>query len=239
MEKTNRGPLMAALVITFAGLAFYGGLTANEPVLGLGIAAAFVCLILIPAFHQRAKRLRKIFEKENVLIRFEYEPSEIEEIAAAQRHAMFKKCIRLSVLFSVCLTIIFLPFVLLSMEPDSQLPPMLPIALPCVLLPWLSLIIAPYVVSKTIRARPCISLVGRDYVLVTNRYHGVNDRYQLRADAVRFENGKGGRMGTLFVKYSFKAMRTALPSTFSLWVNIPVPYGREKDAAVLNMEKRV
>ncbi len=236
MEKTNRVPLLAALAFAFIGLAFYGGLTANEPELGLGIAAAFLCFILMPAFHLRAKRLRKIFEKENVLIRFEYEPSEIEEIAAAQRHATHKKCIRLSVLFSVCLAIIFLPFVLFSMEPDSQLPPMVPIALPGVLLPWLSLFIAPYVVGKTIRSRPCVSLVGRDYVLATNRYLGVNDRHQLHADCIRYEKGKDGQMGTLFVKYSFKAMRTAMPSTFSLWVQIPVPYGRENDSAVLSIE---
>ena len=76
----------------------------------------------------RAKRLRKIVEKEEILIRFEYEPEEIEEITAAQKHIVFKKSIRLSVLFSICFAIIFMPFVLFSMEHGSTLPPMLPIA---------------------------------------------------------------------------------------------------------------
>jgi hypothetical protein len=170
-----------------------------------------------------------------VLIRFDYEPREIEEIVSEQRKLIFKKSVRLSVLFSICLTIIFLPFVLFSMEPDSQLPPMLPIALPCVLLPWLSLIIAPYVVNTAIRIRPCVSLVGRDYVLIANRYHGVNDRYELTADRIRFENGKDGKMASLCVRYSFKAMRTAIPRTFSLWVKIPVPHGRKSDAKALQL----
>jgi|GEM_PF-2833668 len=236
MEVKNRLPLLAAMAIAFAGLAFYGGLTANEPVLGIGIAAAFVCIVLMPAFHLRAKRLRKICEKENVLIRFEYDSSEIKEIAAEQKKLMFRKSTKLSILFSICLTVIFLPFVLFSMEPDSELPPMLPVALTCVLLPWLSIIIASYVVSRIIQARPCVSLVGRDYVLIANRYHGVNDRYQLHADRIRFEKGKSGKMGCLCVRYSFKAMRTAMPRTFSLWVQIPVPHGRENDAANLHLE---
>jgi hypothetical protein len=236
MEIRNRLPLLAAMVIAFTGLAFYGGLTANEPALGIGIGAAFVCFVMMPAFHLRAKRLRKICEKENALIRFEYDLSEIKEIAVEQKKLMLKKSIRLSVLFSVCLAVIFLPFVLFSMEPDSELPPMLPVALTCVLLPWLSIIIAPYVVSNTIQARPCVSLIGRDYVLIANRYHGVNDRYQLHADRIRFEKGKGGKMGCLSVRYSFKAMSAAMPRIFNLWVQIPVPHGRENDAAALHLE---
>ncbi len=229
----NRLPMLASLVIVFIGLACYGGLSANEPVLGLGIGAAFLCLAAIPAFYLRAQRLRKIVEKENALIRFEYEPGEIEEIAAAQRYAVIKKSKGLSLLFSICFAIIFTPFVLFSMEPESKLPLMLPIALSCVLLPWLSLIVAPYTVSKKIRTRPCISLVGRDYVFVTNRYHGVNDRYALEADFIEFEKGIDGAMSRLRVCYRFKAMRTS--RIFKLWVDIPVPHTREDDAMALKV----
>jgi len=234
MEKKNRVPLLAALAAAFIGMAFYGGIKANEPVLGIGVAAAFMCVILMPAFHLRAKRLRKIVEKEEILIRFEYEPEEIEEITAAQKHIVFKKSIGLSVLFSICFAIIFMPFVLFSMEPGSTLSPMLPIALCCILLPWLSLFIAPCVVSKIIRTRPCVSLVGRNYVLVTNRYHGVNDRHQLEADGIRFEKGKNGKMSCLCVRYRFKAMRPT--RILRLWVEIPIPYKRENDAKALVLQ---
>lgn len=75
-----------------------------------------------------------------------------------------------------------------------------------------------------------MSLVGRDYVLIANRYHGVNDR--LSFQAIRFESGKDGKMGTLNVRYSFKTMRYH-SATISLWVQIPVPHDRKMDAAAL------
>jgi hypothetical protein len=55
MEQRNWVPLLAALTVAFAGLAVYGGLSGNEPMLGLGIAAGFVSIVLMPAFHQRPK----------------------------------------------------------------------------------------------------------------------------------------------------------------------------------------
>ncbi len=80
-----------------------------------------------------------------------------------------------------------------------------------------------------------MSLVGRDYVLLANRYHGVNDRFSRQADRIRFESGKDGKMGTLNVRYSFKAMRYH-SATISLWVQILVPHDREKYAAALRLE---
>lgn len=235
MEHKNRVPVLAALAIIFVGLAVCGGISANEPMLGLGIAAAFLCLLLIPAFHLRAARLKKISQKENPLIRFEYASHEIDEIAAVQRQAVFKKSVRLSILFSLCFAILFTPFVLMSMEPNSELPPMLPFAVACVVLPWLSLIIAPKVVENAIRTRPCVSLVGRDYVLIANRYQGVNDRLSLTADRIRFENGRDGNMGCLNVRYSFKAFRYHT-QTINLWVQIPVPHDREKETTVFRLK---
>jgi uncharacterized membrane protein YjgN (DUF898 family) len=236
MVYKNRVPVLAALAVIFTGIAVCGGLSADEPVLGLGIAAAFVCLILIPAFHLRATRLKKISEKENPLIRFEYAPDEINEIATVQRQIVYKKSVKLSVFLSISLAIIFAPFVMFSLQPEPTLPSVLPIAVPCVLLPWISLIIAPYVVEKSIRIRPCISLVGHDYVLIANRYPGVNDRFSLKAERVRYEKGTEGSMGSLGVCYSFKAMRYHT-TTISLWVRLPVPHGREEDAAALRLEK--
>lgn len=234
MAYKNRVPLLVVLAAVFAGIAVYGGVSGSEPMLGMGIAAAFVCLILIPAFWLRATRLKKISSKENPLIRFDYAPDEINEIVSAQMKAVFKKSAKLSLFFSISFAVIWLPFVYFSLQPNPTLPPMLPYAVLCVLLPWLSLIVAPKVVESSIRTRPCVSLVGHDYVLIANLYHGVNDRSSLKAERLRFEKGDDTKMGMLHVCYSFKAMKYHT-TTITLWVQVPVPRDRESDAAFLRI----
>ena len=80
-----------------------------------------------------------------------------------------------------------------------------------------------------------MSLVGRDYVLIANRYQGVKDRVSLQADRVRLDIGKDGKMGAANVRYSFKAMRYH-SATISLWMRIPVPHDRKMKAAALRLE---
>jgi hypothetical protein len=133
----------------------------------------------------------------------------------------------------VCLVVIFVPFVVLSMQEDSGLPPMLPVALPVVLLPWLAVPVVPAVVARKIRRYPCVTLVGPDYILVANRYLGINDRHDLTAVETRYEPSPDGGMATLRVRYRFKVGRVT--TLIHRWVDVPVPHGREREAAELDL----
>ena len=224
MKQNKSIVVLGVLAAISAGIAVYGGMLGNEPMLGAGVAVGFLSLLMMPAFHNRAQKIRKIREKENPFIYWEYADDEVEDIAEEQRRVVRKKSVWLSVLISICMAIIFLPFYLISLQENSELPPILPIALICVLLPWLSVLLAPSVAVGKIRVRPCVSIVGNDYVLVANRYLGVNDRWQLKAGKFRLEESTSGAMAKLSVQYSFRAMKSM--GIFHLWVNIPVPPGQ-------------
>lgn len=220
--------LLIIITIGFAAVAVYGGVSGSEALLAVGLAGAFLCLLLIPAFAVRASRRRKIREREDGLICFGYSFAEAEEIAAAVKPDIRRRSVRISAALSICIGVIFLPFILFSLQHDSGLPPMLPIAIPIAVLPWFSVLIAPEATASSIRKAPCVSFVGRNCVLITNRYMGINDRYALEADAMRFEPGKNGAMATLHVRYRYRAGR--MPAKIQHWVRVPVPRGREKDA---------
>lgn len=225
--------ILIILAAGFAAAAVFGGAAGDEAMLAVGLSGAFLCLVLMPAFAVRSARKKKILKRQDALVCFEYSASEAEEIAAAARPAVRRQSIKLSVLFSICLAVIFAPFVALSMQPEPQLPPMLPVAAVCVALPWLSVLLAPAFTARTIRNVPCVSVVGRNCILIANRYLGINDRYALEADAVRFEPGKYGGMAKLYVRYRFRAGRVSM--TILRWVEAPVPRGREAEAAAIRV----
>ena len=230
--------VIVLIIITagFAAVAVYGGITGSEAMLAVGLEGALVCLLLIPAFAVRAKRRRKIRERQDALICFEYSFAEAQEIASAARPVILKRSIRISAAISICIAFIFMPFVLFSLQPGSTLPPMLPFAIACVVLPWLSVPIAPAATTYNIRKAPCISFVGHNCILIANRYLGINDRCALEADGMRFEAGKNGGMTTLHVRYCYRAGR--VPTKIQHWVQVPVPRGREQEAVRVCAEFR-
>ncbi|MHB1314371.1 MAG: hypothetical protein ACYCX2_02660 [Christensenellales bacterium] len=229
MKLTKSAVIFGFLAVISAGAAFAGEAAGNGLFLATGVTVSFLSLLMIPAFYVRDKRVQKIRQKENPIVEWEYSDSEAEDIAQMQMRIIRKQSIRFSLLISICLAVIFLPFYMLSLQENSTLPPMLPVALPFILLPWLSVLIAPSVVAEKVRQRPCVTLIGRDYVLAANRYLGVNDRSRLKAEEFKFSQGSGGAMSTLSVQYSFLAGRY-VGSLFRLWVDIPVPHGREEEA---------
>ena len=213
----------------FSAVAVYGGATGSEALLGTGLAGALLCLVLIPAYAVRVSRKNKISVRKDGIICFKYSLAEAEEIAAAAKPDIRRRSIRISAALSICLAVIFAPFVLLSLQPGFNAPPLPPIAIPIIILPWASVLIAPAVTVYNIRKAPCVSFVGRNCLLITNRYMGINDRCALEADAVRFEAGKDGNLATLQVRYRYRAGR--VPTKIQHWVKVPVPRGREAEAA--------
>ena len=226
--------VLIILTIGFIAVAIYGGVSGNEAMLGTGAGGALLCLALMPALALRASRRRKIRERQDAYVCFEYSTAEAKKIAAAAKRSVRKTSIRVSVLLSICLAVIFVPFVVFSLEPGSALPSIWPIAVVCAALPWLSVPIAPAVVAHTVRSALCVSIVGRNCVLIANRYTGINDRYALEAEAVSFEPGANGGMATLHVRYRFRAGRT--PRILRYTVAVPVPTGREAEAAAVRLE---
>jgi hypothetical protein len=71
--------------------------------------------------YARAEKRRRLFSRQDALLIWSYAPHETEQIARAEAERTRKQSVRLSVLASVCLAIIFAPFVFLS-ESDSTRP---------------------------------------------------------------------------------------------------------------------
>lgn len=233
MRQSYGTKITVFLTAICGAAALYGLIAGEERLIAGGMGAGFIFLLLIPAFRQRSARVDKIRAKQDALVEWEYGPHEIEKIVEAQRPVVRKTSASLALLVCVCLIVIFAPFVVLSMQEDSGLPPMLPIAIPVVLAPWLAMPLAPGVVARKVRRQPCVSLIGRDYILVANRYLGINDRHALTAVEAKYEPSQDGDMATLHVRYQFKVGR--LTFLVNRWVGIPVPYGREREAANLSL----
>jgi hypothetical protein len=232
--RRSYGVKVTAILTAISVVVLLCGLIADrEEMIAAGAAAAFLFLLLVPAFGLRAGRVEKIRARQGALLAWEYAPCEIGEIVRTQRRAIRKTSVSIALLMCVCLVVIFVPFVVLSMQEDSGLPPMLPVALPVVLLPWLAVPVVPAVVARKIRRYPCVTLVGPDYILVANRYLGINDRHDLTAVETRYEPSPDGGMATLRVRYRFKVGRVT--TLIHRWVDVPVPHGREREAAELDL----
>jgi hypothetical protein len=225
---------LAVAAAVCAAAAIYGGIAGVELLLGIGAAAGFLCLIFIPVTHARTVKTQRIRQRDDALIVFDYARGEVDEIVSAQRRIALKKSRSLSILFSICIAVIFAPFCVITRQSgDGQT--LWIIAVICIVLPWLSLLVGPAAAENRLRRTPCTSVIGRDYILVTNKYHGVNDRHQLTAVETQFQAPRNGGMATLRIRYRFLAMNTPT-RTFYLWVDVPVPRGREEEAKGLALE---
>ena len=231
--KQNSIAYLAAITAAFATAGVIGGVSGSGLLIAIGAGGGLVGLALIPALHNRIKKADKIRQKQDAIVVWEYANDEIREIVSEQKRACFKRSMRVSVLLSICMAVIFTPFVYFAFQDSADMPLILWIGTACIILPWLSLLIAPAVVRRTITRYPCVTMIGRDYILAANRYLGVNDRHALKADSVRYEAGENGAMGRIYVHYGFLAMRPT--RTFHLWVDVPVPRGRETEAAALDI----
>ncbi len=228
MELNKINLLPWILVVFFcAALTAYGAHTGNGAALASSLSVGTILLFLIPVLHIRNRKIQRVQNKTDLLLCWEYAPFEAEDIAREQYLTARKNSLFVAMLLSVCMAIVFIPLVWHSVRPQSGLPPMLPYMIAAILLPCLGVPLVPAIVANRIRRSPCITFIGRDYVLIANRYIGLNDRYKLNLERAEIDVVDGKRM-RLHVQYSFKGGRTL--RTFYKWVDIPVPYGKEQEA---------
>jgi hypothetical protein len=84
--------------------------------------------------------------------------------------------------------------------------------------------------KRAILRQPCQTRIGKNYLLVANRYHALNDYNRMSAEHARFLPASEG-MATLRMRYSFWAGKRY--SRHEKDIDIPVPLGREDEARAL------
>jgi len=219
--------VLGMLAAIFGGISAFGGIIGNEPVLAIGITLCAFCLLLMPIRHGRAIKKHKIAQKTAAILVFEYSASEAEGIAQEHKGSVRVLSIRLSLLFSVCFFIIFLPFILIARASLSDTALLIAIMMMSMILPWFSVFIAPAVTARKIRRQPCVSVIGYDYIYIANRYIGINDRASLQLKRLVTEpDGQGIKLRAL---YSFLG-GSRYRMIFSKWVDVPVPIHCEQQA---------
>lgn len=214
-----------AVEALFAAVAVYGGVTGSDAYLAVGLGCAFVLAVFIPVYYLRLAKKRRITGRTDALLCWEYSHREADIAAAQQAKEVRRSSRGLVILMCVCVGIIFAPFVVITPDHDVRTL-LLWIAIPVTLSPLLALLIAPAVVSSTVRRPPCVTLVGRDYILLTNRYLGVNDRFGLQLAEAAIQDAPSGPR--LRVIYTFQ-MKYGRCIPFP--VVIPIPRGQEEEAA--------
>lgn len=227
---------MPASIIILIGSAAMGiialafGIAADNGVLfGLGLADAFISLLLIPVFYVRANKRRRIFARQDALLIWQYEPYEAAHIAAATAKKVRKSSVGLSILACVCLSIIFAPFIVIIEDTTTKYL-LLYIGIAAALMPFASLLIAPAVTVRQITLMPSMTVIGRDYILINNRYIGINDRASLTLVDAVVKSGSGMTLGggsALFLTYTF-LMRYGNIMHFT--VEVPIPGNRITEA---------
>jgi hypothetical protein len=223
MPRTTKVLLLISALGAIA--AVYGGVSVNEACLAIGLVVAFMALLFAPVIHIRAKKRQRLFERQGALLVWEYSQSEAERIAAREAKKTKKTSIQLSVVAAVCLAIIFAPFVALS-ETQATRYLLLGLGIAAVILPFTSIYFAPAYTVSLIKKIPSVSIIGRDYILMNNRYLGINDRADLRLVHAAVKPGADGEE-CLTLTYKFR-MKYGNPISFP--VNVPIPGGRNDQA---------
>jgi hypothetical protein len=207
----------------------FGLLVDMNIVFALGLTDAFISLILMPVFYTRGKKMQRIFNRQDALLVWQYAPYEAAHIAGLEAKKTRKASVKLSILACVCLAVIFAPFpVIIEDAATKQL--LLYIGIAAALLPFTSLLIAPAWTSRQITKDPSLTVIGRDYILLNNRYIGINDRASLTLVDAEIKTGGNTATGgftALFLTYTF-TMKYGSIMHFS--VEVPIPGSRAKEA---------
>ena len=197
--------IIAFIVVAALGAAatVYGGVCGSDAALGVGLPVGFLSLLFIPILYVRANKRRRLFARQDALLVWDYAPYEAERIAAGEARKTRKTSVQLSVLMAVCLAILFAPFIFFVEIPQSARQLLMIIGPVTVLLPFASIYFAPAYTVSQIRRCPCRTIIGPDYILLSNRYIGINDRADLRLVRAEVKHGAGGEE-TLQLTYTFK-----------------------------------
>ena len=129
----------------------------------------------------------------------------------------------------------FAPFSASLMQADPT-SPVWAVWVSLALMPVAGALLAPHLAAARIRRSPCISAVGADYILIANRYPGINDYNKLKIAYADFLPAEQGKMRWMQLIYSYVAMRS--PTKIQKVVDVPVPYDKAAEAEAFINEMR-
>jgi hypothetical protein len=227
-------PTSIAIVIASAAMGViitvYGVIADIGILAGVGLADAFTSLIFIPVIAVHSKKRHRISARRDALLVWQYASYEAEEIAAREAKKIRRTSRGLSVLASISLMVIFAPFTIILENPETK-KLLLYIGMIAALLPFTSLYIAPAVTVRQIKKAPTVTIIGRDYILLNNRYIGINDRAELTLVEAEVKKSAlvedEGKRSALFVTYTF---RMKYGNIMHFTVEVPIPNGRQAEA---------
>jgi uncharacterized membrane protein HdeD (DUF308 family) len=221
MKRRSRVPVLLWILLIACVLPIvYAIVKRREEYVLWGLIPAVILGLALLVYMVRSRQFEKILRREGHLLHFEYTSMEAEEVIDHEL-PKFKKASRgLALLFGVCLLVIAIPFAQL-MQKNSPDSPVWAVYACAALVPVLGALYAPRVLKRRIRKSPCATCVGMDYILIANRYPGINDYGKLKLDCASFMKTEPGTMRWMRLDYSFVAMKNATRIQKS--VEVPVP----------------
>jgi hypothetical protein len=228
MKRRSRVPVLFWILLFACAIPIaYAAATGQEEYVLLGLTPALFLALGLLVFKVRSRQFEKILRREGHLLYFEYSLEETEEIIGHELPKFKKASCGLALLFGVCLLVIAVPFAQAMQSSDPNSPAWAAYAC-AVLVPILGALCAPMLLKRKIRKYPCVTAVGMDYILIANRYPGINDYGKLKLNHASFSKTEPGAMLRLRLDYSFVAMKNA--TRISKSVEVPVPYDKTADA---------
>lgn len=216
--------ILIFITVISAGGAVYGGITGREGLLAAGLTIAFLSGIFAPIIHIRARKKARIRDRQDALLIWYYSLNEAARIAEQEAKKTRKSSIAISILMCICLIIIFLPFTVITQAPENRFL-IIYIGAIVALLPFTSVFLAPMYTANQILKQPSVTIIGRDYILVNNRYIGINDRAELTLKGAAVKLSPDGT-GVLSLDYTFKMRYGHMHYT----AGVPIPQGRIAEA---------
>lgn len=216
--------ILIIIAVISAGAAVYGGTTGGEGLLAAGLSIAFLSGIFAPIIHIRARKKARIRERQDALLIWRYGIQETDCIAEREAKKTRKSSISISILMCVCFIIIFLPFAVIIQAPENRFL-IIYIGAIVALLPFISVYLAPMYTANQIRKQPSVTVIGRDYIIINNRYIGINDRAELTLKGAAIKPNPDGT-GVLTLDYMFR-MRYG---HMHYKADVPIPQGRVAEA---------
>jgi hypothetical protein len=198
----------------------YAAIIDQEEFVLLSLIPAVFLVIALIVFKVRSRQFEKILRKEGHLLYFEYNSGEVEEIIDHELTKLKKASYTLALLFGICLMIIAVPLSLMMQKSDPS-SPVCAVYASAVLIPVLGALYATQVQKHKIRKYPCVTAVGKDYILTANRYPGINDYGKLKLDHASFLKTDPRAMRWLRLDYSIVAMKNATRIQKSIEVAVP------------------
>jgi hypothetical protein len=232
MRKHTFWTAEISLLLIFAVMALAGFVIDSEAMWGMGLALFVLVAALIPVLQAREKHIRR-YENREPLASWTYSAHESDIVARdilawhSRRNRWVPWVVGLCLLF---IGAVFLE-VLHAQFPAVPIRQLLPLLLPAAL-PWLVRWLYRMRLTRTAVAEPCVTVIGRDFLIWGNTLPVFNEREQLKLSQAELVDREGKGYLRLLYKSSVR-MRYGGWAHFDDVVLLLVPSGKEGDAKLL------